>query len=458
MENIIVVVLDNLKDEFVEFFSKTPKIEDVEEFTFENLKNIALQLTKAYAEEVDAALYADKKGRRADGLSVERKGDMRTIVTSIGNLNYSRTYYALKDGTYDYPVDSILGIEDYQRVSNKVTLDLATEVKTQSYAKASSIVTQGNVSKQTVMNALRRCEADNSVREERRKVPVLHIDADEDHVSLQNGRTTIIPLVSVYEGLEQVGNGKHPRRRCINVFHISGMKPGEDFWDNVYETITERYDLRETKIYIHGDGAPWIKTGLSFFNNPVFVLDAYHRNKYKKMFFAGCREGEAVTEKLKLGSAFRNGDYALLDELYKKRMEQNPEVSKSINTAYEYLRYNLDAITIRYKDREALNGGATEPHVSHVLSDRLSSRPMGWSMKTLEHLVPMLASERIVLIPKETENPPEIVEKAAKKVSITKVKKNLRSLSIDPDRVVVPPVVANGQITQLYKAIKSFGR
>ena len=458
MENIIVEVIDNLKDEFVEFFSKTPKIGDVEEFTFGKLKNIALQLTKAYAEEVDAALYADKKGRRDAGLSVERKGDMRTIVTSIGNLNYSRTYYALKDGTYDYPVDSVLGVENYQRVSTNVVLGLAGEVKTQSYAKASSIVTQGNVSKQTVMNALRRCEADNSVREERRHVPVLHIDADEDHVSLQNGRSTIIPLVSVYEGLEQTDNGKHPRHRCINVFHISGMKPGEDFWDNVYERITERYDLRETKIYIHGDGAPWIKTGLSFFNNPVFVLDAYHRNKYKKMFFAGCREGEAVTEKLQLGAAFRNGDCALLDELYKKRMKQNPEVSKSIYRAYEYLRDNLDAIAVRYKDSEAKNGGATEPHVSHVLSDRLSSRPMGWSMKTLEHLVPMLASERIVLIPKETENPPEIVEKAAKKVSITKVKKNLRSLSIDPDRVVVPPVVANGQITQLYKAIKSFGR
>ena len=457
MEDIIVKVIENLKDEFIEFFSRTPKIDDVENFTFEKLKNIALQLTKDYAEEVDAALYANKKGRRAAGLAVERKGDRRTILTSIGDISYSRTYYALKDGTYDYPVDSVLGIENYQRVSTKVVLSLANEVKTQSYTKASKIITKGNVSKQTVMNAVRQCEANNDVQGELRSVPVLHIDADEDHVSLQNGRTMMIPLVSVYEGLEKIGNGKHPRHRCINVFHIAGMKPGEDFWETVYERINERYDLSETKVYIHGDGALWIKTGLDFFDNPVYVLDAYHRNKYKKMFFAGCKKGEAVNEKRRLNVAFQKGNYALLNELFKIRLKQNPEASKSIKAAYIYLRDNLDAIAVRYKDPEARNGGATEPHVSHVLSNRLSSRPMGWSVKTLKHLVPMLASEGITLIPKKTEKPIEIAEKVAKKVARRKVKRNLRSLSIDPDGIVVPPVVANGQVTPLFQVIKGLG-
>ena len=39
-----------------------------------------------------------------------------------------------------------------------------------------------------------------------------------------------------------------------------------------------------------------------------------------------------------------------------------------------------------------LNGGATEPHVSHILSNRLSSRPKGWRVKTLKSFVPMLAN------------------------------------------------------------------
>ncbi|WP_273701992.1 UPF0236 family protein [Acetomicrobium sp.] len=34
---------------------------------------------------------------------------------------------------------------------------------------------------------------------EKRSVNVLHIDADEDHVSLQDGRSTNLPLVCIYE-------------------------------------------------------------------------------------------------------------------------------------------------------------------------------------------------------------------------------------------------------------------
>lgn len=458
METIIVKAVENLKDLLFDFFSQAPKIEDVENFTFDRLKKIAIEITECYAEKVDAELYEDKKGRRAAGLSVQRKGDRRTILTSIGEINYSRTYYAVKDGTYDYPVDSILGVEDYQRVSDKVVLALADEVKTESYAKASTIVTQGNVSKQTVMNALRRCEADNDDVEERRSVPVLHIDADEDHVSLQNGRTAMIPLVSVYEGLERIGGGKQPRRQCIHAFHIAGMKPGEDFWETVYNKINDRYDLRKTKIYIHGDGALWIKEGLTFFDNPVFVLDSYHRNKYKKMFFAGCKKGEATLEKKRLNAAFRNGSTSLLDELFEKRMEQNPEAAKSIDAAYGYLRDNLGAISVRYNDAEAANGGATEPHVSHVLSDRLSSRPMGWSIKSLEHLVPILAAKSVTLISRENEKPLAIAKKAERRVSRRLRKQKSGLYLVTPESRTISPVIANGQVTSLYRAIKGIGR
>ena len=37
------------------------------------------------------------------------------------------------------------------------------------------------------------------------------------------------------------------------------------------------------------------------------------------------------------------------------------------------------AAKIRLRDRETVIGSSTECHVSHVLSSRMSSRPMGWS-------------------------------------------------------------------------------
>ena len=74
----------------------------------------------------------------------------------------------------------------------------------------------------------------------KRKVRELHIDVDEDHVSLQDGRKVVVPLISIYEGIKR--NGK--RGECININHISGY--GKRIWlkaadwiNNNKETIKE---------------------------------------------------------------------------------------------------------------------------------------------------------------------------------------------------------------------------
>lgn len=460
MQSIIDGVIEKLKSEFAVFFSGKPSIDAVEEFSWEKLKRVAAELTEAYAEETDQALYEDRAGRKAVGMSVERRGNRRTILTDIGEISYERTYYALKDGTYDYPVDRVLGIGAYQRISNRTILKLTGEAKESSYASASRIITEGKVSRQTVMNAVRRCQAGEKKDLKQRHVPVLHVDADEDHVSLQNGRAMIIPLVTVYEGVGKVGEGQRPRRKCINVFHHSALTAGEEFWNDVYERIVSRYDLSGTKIYLHGDGAAWIKQGLEHLPNSKFVLDCYHKNKAKKMLFAGCGIGEAKTEKTVVINAFRYGNGDLLIEAGRKLMEKHPERQDRIQEGLNYLYQNLDAITIRYQDPEARNGGATEPHVSHVLSRRLSSRPMGWSTKTLEHLVPILAAGTFELITRDREKDQsdyldEVVKRTPEGISM---KRKASRFAVDPDRCVSIEVIRGGQVTQLYKAMKGLSR
>ena len=458
MQSIIASVLENLKKEVEDFYGTTPSLEEVEEFTWTKMKAASAEMAKAYAEETDRALYEDREGRKQAGLAVERRGESRTILTDIGEFTFQRTYYAQKDGTYDYPVDRILGIDPRQRVSNRVQLRLVREVKDGSYANASRIVAEGEISRQTVMNAVRRCQAKEGPVEQRR-VPVLHIDADEDHVSLQNGKTLIVPLVTVYEGIEKTGDGKQARRRCINVFHYSACKTGEEFWDEVYERIISRYDLKETRIYLHGDGAAWIRQGLEYLPNSTFVLDCYHKNKAKKMVFAGCRRGEAQLEKNAVINALRYGNGNALIDAGERLAAMHPERKERIEKGLEYLYQNLNAIAIQYQDPEARNGGATEPHVSHVLSRRLSSRPMGWSIQTLEHLVPILAVGSFDLIPKDRRDDlPDCLERAATKAAkVIKTKKKMSPFLVDPDKSVSFEVIKNGRVTQLYCAMKGLG-
>lgn len=457
MQSIIDRIVEKLKKEFIDFFSGVPSIEDVEEFSWTKLKQTAATLTEAYAREIDQALYEDRSGRRAAGLAVERRGNHRTILTDIGEISYERTYYAMRDGTYDYPVDRVLGIDPYQRVSDRTMLKLAGEAKEGSYASAVRIVTEGKISRQTVMNAVRRCQAGEKEVTAQRQVPALHVDADEDHVSLQNGRTLIVPLVTVYEGVEKVGEGKQPRRKCKNAFHYSALKAGEEFWDDVYEQIVSRYDLKETRIYLHGDGAAWIRQGLEYLPNSTFVLDCYHKNKAKKMLFAGCRVGEAESEKRAVVNALRYGNADALIEAGKRLINRHPERQNRIEEGLGYLYQNLDAIAVRYQDPEARNGGATEPHVSHVLSRRLSNRPMGWSIRTLEHLVPILAVGRLELIPRgQRDEQPDCLSKAAEKVTAGLTRPS--PFAIDPDQCVPFEVIKGGHITQLYRTMKGIGR
>ena len=101
------------------------------------------------------------------------------------------------------------------------------------------------------MNCVRESTAEITESTEKRAVSELHIDADEAHVTLIGGKKSIVPLVSVYEGIETIGK----RKSCKNVFHISEYgKNNDDFWEQVSDEIEKRYILDEAKIYLHADG------------------------------------------------------------------------------------------------------------------------------------------------------------------------------------------------------------
>ncbi|MBQ6206459.1 MAG: UPF0236 family protein [Oscillospiraceae bacterium] len=77
-------------------------------------------------------------------------------------------------------------------------------------------MTGNRVSRQAVLNKVRESYVPPTPKRELRKVSVPHIDADEDHVTLCGGKKAIVPLVSVYEGIQKRGK----RGECVHVFHI----------------------------------------------------------------------------------------------------------------------------------------------------------------------------------------------------------------------------------------------
>lgn len=431
MREIITNTAEKLKKEFMEFFmTQEISVDNAEAKLIEMVHAEICSMMASIYELIDEDLYQDKEMRKASGMKTERRGDIRRILSRFGEISYRRTYYQCADGTRIYPVDEMAGIEKRQRITTGVSEALVRKAIDFSYDKSRKMVTNGAVSKQTVMNKIRASEVPKT--EEKKLKPhveVLHIDADEDHVSMQSGSTAQVPVICAYEGIQRLGK----RGVCVNkkAYSEYGMKTPE-FWEEVWDDIWKRYELTGTKIILHGDGAAWIKQGLEYIPGSEYVLDPYHKNKAIKQLYAGIKEEERERSERTLREAMSQGDDEVFEAVIESVLSRN-DIKKTNEDAGEYLLRNYEGIRRYYVDEDARKGGATEPHVSHILSARLSSRPMGWSEETLKSFVPILAA-------RECRIRKELPEKRAEE-EIGKVVERCRGRRSaglpDPDRAVL---------------------
>jgi len=71
-------------------------------------------------------------------------------------------------------------------------------------------------------------------------------------------------------------------------------------------------------------------------------------------------------------------------EILAEEMEQGKRERKE--KLLNYLLNNKIGITNLYKNRKELHGCSAEGHISHIYSDRLSSRPKGWCIPNLDNM------------------------------------------------------------------------
>ena len=87
-----------------------------------------------------------------------------------------------------------------------------------------------------------------------------------------------------------------------------------------------------------------------------------------------------------LGRAIRRGtkeDFCKIVERLKNALPEESVESgtRRLEESRHYILENWGAARLRLMRKDGVTGSSTEGHVSHVLSSRMSSRPMGWSRK-----------------------------------------------------------------------------
>jgi len=318
----------------------------------------------------------------------------KQLLTSLGMISFTHTRFQNKrTGESEYLLDRTMGLGPHTRLSPDAEICMLKEAAQSSYEKAGRLSGgEGSVSRQTVMRHVHRVSLPPYKKEEngqKRRVKYLYVEADEDHIALQfhkekgdikrwkghgdNGQ--IIKLVYVHEGYEETNT---KRKKLKEVVYFGGLysgKENEKLWREVKEYIEERYDKEALeKIYFQSDGGGWMKKGMEVLGG-TFVLDEFHMKKYIKRMVRACGdEEETVRKYVERGERKKLEEWAQekgkdLDEKKRKRLEES----------LRYLEKNWKGIRMRVKREEGVMGSSTESHISHVLSERMSSRPMGWS-------------------------------------------------------------------------------
>ena len=343
-------------------------------------------------ENADNALCEEaKKERKADGFTIKERGVERSPYTFLGELTYGRTHFRKESGGYVHILDHILGIGAYERVDAGVSAGLVNTSSLHSFGESAAIVTGGEISRQTAWKKMQEVGEVAYVPNRSEFTPdVLHIFADEDHVNLQDGKNTTVPLVTYCAGKETVSKG---RNALIDPVYIQGygITP-EKHWTYVYGLMAEQYDLgKASHIFIYGDGANWIKTGLDMFPNAIYVLDEYHLEKKIRSFLAGeiCRVFAP-----RVRQAINNGNMVDFQKLFYEMEDavlSGMETGKGREKRLKALR--CDGAFLLEHWQAILNGrhplaigSCTEAQVSHVLSKRFSRDPMGWSKEGLANM------------------------------------------------------------------------
>lgn len=351
----------------------------------DGMNSLSATIQQRLIELIDSELVSDCS-RRKDWV-IERKNDAKTILSPFGPVTYRRTYFRNKrTGKYAYLADRALGYTPHQRLDTLLEADLLEEVADSSYRKAGESQekrAQGtSVSGQTVLNLVRKLQPEQIELKEKpsfkKESRILYIEADEDHVAHQEKglRGFEQKLVCVHEGRIRVGTNRYKLLGKKYFTFSPGIK-SEKIWDTVWHYLDDHYDLEKTEyIFLSGDGASWIKSGVEYIPDSYYVMDGFHLRK-AILKAAGADDGKREA----LALAIWNGKWSQMNRLLISFREEAEEESrkKAILKVQGYLNNNWSGIQARRKYRGLLVGCSVEGHVSHILSARLSSRPMGWS-------------------------------------------------------------------------------
>jgi hypothetical protein len=329
----------------------------------------------------------------------------RWIVSSIGALRYRRRVYLDENKQRRKPLDEILRVERYGRVSERVqemgsslacmgTYRLAASqlswlIKTPiSHSAVQRMVwTTGNrIADGEEAERRRIFESGGQAESGKVKAPVLYGESDGVWVHLQREkrRSAEVRVAILSTGRKQIGKNRYrlENKRCITAIGLNS----EMWQEQIVREAHLAYDLSQTQLLISGgDGNQWVRQSFDRMDiQQEFVLDRFHLHRAARRAFQDRAQAKHMVTRLR-----REGFAAVHDEL-KKLIEQAEGKKKDkLKDFYRYVCNNQDGLLdleMRRFTHPACLGGI-EGNVDKLVVHRMKGRGCSWRFRGLRAML-----------------------------------------------------------------------
>lgn len=258
-------------------------LHELEHNIYNSTNSLNLDVLRNILESLDLEYKYSKK--RKDKYYIQQTRE-RTLITSLGLISFNKTYYKSKkkvNGKYRY----YSYLEDYLGVSKWAKITLAAETKLINNALDNGYTWSGNnsipnytISRQTISSKIKNINYNYQEELKVEETPnIIYIEADEVHANLQSRdkdtKNRMVPVILTHEGHKE----EFVKKKQLKEQHYiaSSILKTDKLWEETYKYLNNKYNLtKEPKIFISGDGWPWIKGFDIAFPNAIYVLDAFH--------------------------------------------------------------------------------------------------------------------------------------------------------------------------------------
>lgn len=381
MERMIAQVIEIVKKKFAKELKEKDNLKSIEGVFKKFSDELSAISLKKYLEEYDLELKLDEK--RNKNYVVQRTVG-KNMTSILGTFRFERTkYYDKENDRYFCLLDEKLNIPEYEHMTPLAMARMLKVATNSSYRIAGEEINSRDIfSKGMIYQKIKRFDIDERYEEKetKRKVKVLYINLDEDHISLQKSLNKRLQckIGYVYENVIKVCKNRYKLTNkhtiCGTYLKSSGNKA---FYEKINEYIECNYDTEYLeKIIVYGDGAKWITASIEYLPKSEFRLDKFH---LMKSILEASRTISFDRKRLKkniLRCIYEDKEEMFIDLMNDVIRESN-KPDKVLQTR-EYIINNWEAIQRTICSIDG-SGCSAEGNVSHILSARLSQKGMGWS-------------------------------------------------------------------------------